>query len=177
MMLLNVVIALFVLVSWEHVFKLNEIDVRPTILIKNCTEPLQEIFIDVGVYFARVSSYLHYMELKEIVRTFYDLVCTILIFLLSPVWSMKGFFETAYNVYGNADTILAGGALLLSILCYIIVKYYDRIPLLKSFDYKITTNFSFWAKIRWTILFVIAFFVVLFYYVGDVLPTMNITRK
>jgi hypothetical protein len=121
---------------WEHFGRINHVDLRPTLLIGNCTEPTQKFFIHVGNSIAHISSYLYHMGLEEIIYTLSDLIKTMLVFVLSPVWSAKGFLESVYYYYGNSTLIYIGAALLFITFFGTIVYFQDRLPLKRSIDFK-----------------------------------------
>jgi hypothetical protein len=76
------------------------------------------------------------MGLEEIIYTLSDLIKTMLVFVLSPVWSAKGFLESVYYYYGNSTLIYIGAALLFITFFGTIVYFQDRLPLKRSIDFK-----------------------------------------
>ena len=177
--MLKVAITLFVgILLWEHFGRINEIDLRPTPLIGNVTQGGKKIFIRAGNYGAWFCSYLYHMHLKEMAYSFWGLATAVAEFLLVPVWSIKGFIESAYNDYGSPYVIYTGGVLLVALFVGIVAHYHDKIPLLRSIDFSRVGNFlsDEENKRRLFLLVVISGFVIATYYGGVIYPTLNITR-
>lgn len=159
---------------WEHFGRINDVDIRPTLLVGNVTAIARPYSIKVGEYIARVSSYLYHMHVKEMVYTICNIVSTIIEFLLLPVWMAKGYIETAYQVYGNPYVIYIGSALILGVVVALMVYYKDKIPLLKSINEKNITNFlGSWANYLF-LFFTAIVVIVIAYYMMYVYPTLDI---
>lgn len=119
-----------ILLLWEHFGSIKHLDIKPSFLIGNCTEPVQNFCISFGSYFARFSSYLYHMQLKEMARSAWNLIHSIFLFALAPVWSIKGYIETAYHEYeGSPYVIYLGSAILLILIACLLCRFRSRIPI------------------------------------------------
>lgn len=170
-LLLTLFTAIFL---WEHFGRINQIDLRPALIIGNCTEPTQKFFTKCGQYIARLSSYLYHMQLKEVAFSLWKLFVVVVEILLSPVWTIKGYIEAAYSEYGSPYIIYTGSALMLIGLLTLLFHYKDRIPLLRSLTQKSITTF-YQENINLIIFFLIVLCTcpVLYYY-HYVYPTLDV---
>lgn len=122
---------------WEHIGSIYHSDTIPSFIIGNATEPFQNISVAVGGYVARVSSYLYHMQLKEMARSAWNLFSKTFLFLLSPVWSIKGYVETAYHEYGSPYVIYIGTIILFLAVAGLLYHYRSKLP----FDTTRVSNF------------------------------------
>jgi hypothetical protein len=176
----KIVITVFTsLFLWEHFGRINDIDSRPTLLIEPLTEFSKCLFIEIGSYFAWISGYAYHLKLGEMAFSLCNLLEAILLFLCTPIWTVKGFIETAYNDYGNPKIIFIGAIVLVFILFAMIITYRDRLPLLRLLDYSsVVTYFSNGENQVKLIVFPIVCSMWCYYYYSiSVYPTINITGE
>lgn len=156
-------------VLWEHFGSLNNLDARPTLLIGNCTGPFKKMCISGGEWVARAGSYIYEMHLKEIARSMWNLCNVMFEFILTPVWTIKGYIDYAYQNYDSPYVIYIGSGLQVVLILYLIYRYRETVYVKRVVKFLFTyQHVLFWLAI----FFLMAGFG---YYTAFVHDALNIT--
>jgi hypothetical protein len=102
-------IVLVGLVSWEHIARKNESNIKPSVVLNVCVKPLQTAWSWCGEKVAKLSSFYTYLKdvFSGLDQTLYDLFKPMLEILFSWVSAFKGYYATM-KTYTHPRLIVAG---------------------------------------------------------------------
>jgi len=112
---------------WEHFFRLNDISIRPTVLINYVNTYSRTWFNTIGQLAAHVSSYLIRLNFPEVTKTLGDIASSLFDFFTSGFHVFKGYITTATTQYiSNTGLIYLGSFLLTVGMVYGVFRFYNR---------------------------------------------------
>lgn len=131
-MLLNILVSFlavfFSATVWEHIARKAGSTIKPSVALWNMIEPAQNFFWWFGDKLARLSSFYTYLKnfFGELFVTFGELLTPLVQLCMTPLYFLKGYFDTALT-YKYHILVFLGTATLLfvtySITSYFLVKY------------------------------------------------------
>ena len=115
------------LVTWEHIARKNESNIKPSVAITKCVEPAQQFWNFCGTQLAKLSSFYTYLKhiFGGLDQSIYDLFSPMFQLLFSWTNVIKGYLAQA-NVYNHPGLIVIGTitlALLLACGSMFAMKY------------------------------------------------------
>jgi hypothetical protein len=99
---------------------------RPSIWFNFCTETAQQMFRSMGKTWAILSSFLVYLDLKEIKITLIDLVKPCVEFIASPLNFFSGFAAHAWTYLSDEGLIYVGAFILGCVLLWVGYKLISK---------------------------------------------------
>lgn len=122
---------------WEHFGRISDVSFRPTIGINTIIDVLENIFTTIGSFFATISSYLCWIKFQDLWITITDLCTSLFKLITTPVYIIKGYIDTALEYVDSTYKIYIGSFLLIATIAYIMYRYRQSIPLIRSINIKI----------------------------------------
>lgn len=117
---------------WEHVGRQSQVSIRPSIIMDFLVGHLQNFFYWCGSVWARISSYITYIDLTELKITAYDLLMAFWKLIESPVYAIKGFCEMALSYKYQSWQIYLGSVILFcvtaSVVLFLLKRKYPNHP-------------------------------------------------
>lgn len=111
---------------WEYIARRNSSAIKPSIGINFALQKSRAFFGGIGHYAAKLSSFYHMINIKEVQETFNELFMPILKLIISPFYVVKGYWDTATTGYKYPFVILAGTLTLVATMLYLGNKYYGH---------------------------------------------------
>lgn len=102
----------------------------------------QDFFSWTGKGFAKLSSFYTYIELDEFYKTGHDLVKPAAKIVVSPAYTIKGYFDEM-KTYQRRRWLIVLGTATIGGTAYVVCKYFD-IPIGQTFKTFVNNN---WAKL------------------------------
>lgn len=108
-------ILLCILFLWEHIARLNNIKVRPSVGIDRLTTKSKIVFTEIGRMIAKISSFFTYIDITDLLDTLSILAYSLLELISSPLGIVKGYILVAFSYY-NPLTYILGSMTLVTII-------------------------------------------------------------
>lgn len=121
----------FAMFLWEHFARKRESTFKPSNGIIYLSVKLKALFEWLGGVFAHMSSFYTYINLGEFKQTAIDIVKPVGSLIVSPLYSIKGYYDQATEGYKHPYLIGLGTATIV-LLGVGLLKYYQGSPF--SFD-------------------------------------------
>jgi hypothetical protein len=119
--------SIFGLLTWEHVGRtMIGTTLRPSVWFTFCTETAQQMFRSMGKFWAILSSFLVYLDLKEIKITLIDLVKPCVEFIASPLNFFSGFAAHAWTYLSDEGLVYVGAFILGCVLLWVGYKLISK---------------------------------------------------
>lgn len=114
-------VPLFLLVV-EHVGRINDIEKRPSYFLEIFSKYAKDTFEFIGAQFARLSSFVLYLQMDKIMITLRDVLKPTFNIIISPFYTLNGYVRHALTYEYKSWQIYLGSAVIMAIFSYIILK-------------------------------------------------------
>lgn len=108
---------------WEHIGRQYQTMLRPSVALEFVSTKSQELFRFLGTQWAKLSSYLTWINLEELQVTIKDLAKPTVELIGSPLQALKGYYEKAITYQYGPWQIYLGSFLLCGIFGYLMYNY------------------------------------------------------
>ena len=119
----TILVFLFVLLMWENDARQYGSNCKPSVMIDFVGSKSKALFYFIGKCWAKISSYLTWINLTEIKITIVDLVKSVCKLLESPIEAFKGYYETACTYEFGPWQIYIGSFLLVLAVFFMDYNY------------------------------------------------------
>lgn len=130
--ILNILKLLFGLLvsilTWEHVARTNGSALKPSVFFNFLATHLNTFFQRAGEYFAILSSYLTYIDLKDLKQTLVDVFKPLFDICVSPFYFIYGYMVMARSYVSDTYLIYFGSVLGFCVVIYVIGLIALRYP-------------------------------------------------
>lgn len=110
---------------WEHVGRINNVDIRPSVALNWLSEKSEDFFRFLGFLWAKLSSFLSWLDFEEMFRTLQDLIKPLISIYTSPLMMIKG-YTTTLREYDNWYMLIIGSLMIIAISAYIAYTYVPK---------------------------------------------------
>lgn len=120
------IIGIFVIICFlcEHLGRKYQLDIRPSFVLNILMINTQIFFENIGRGFARLSSFLTQIDLKEICITVTDIFCPTFYLIISPMYAVYGYLEIAASYLQSQPLVYIGSGIIIIGMIIISCKLY-----------------------------------------------------
>ena len=101
---------------WEHMARMRQSNVKPSVAIRTVDTNVRIVFNKIGVTIAHLSSFLHWINLRELEKTLLDLLKPTFDLIASPTDIIKGYWTQIRDYNYSAWKTYIGSFVMLAIL-------------------------------------------------------------
>ena len=115
-------VAFLSIFCWEHIEKKHSfVGTKPSIILNYIGDYLIDLWELLGKWFAKISSFLTFIDFEELKETFYDIMLPCIRIMTSYFYMVKG-YVTTLNLYENQVEIILGSSIIFTL--FIITYWY-----------------------------------------------------
>jgi hypothetical protein len=130
----SLILIFITLVSWEHLSKIHESQIKPSIYITHIATRSRSVFEYIGKQFGRLSKFITYLKFEELFITITDVLNPLFNLCTSPFYIIKGYTDVVLE-YKWPVLICIGSTIIICGVLYLLLwlkrKYYLELVELK----------------------------------------------
>lgn len=108
--------------AWEYIGKLVNTTYIPSVFLNMVASYCESVWVTVGYYIAKISSFYTYVNFTELFDSFLDIFRPSVEIVTSPFYAIKG-YVTEMNVYNHPYLIAFGSLTLFFAATYLLARY------------------------------------------------------